>query len=193
VGGGRPAGGESEREALARLTGLKVDLRLSRALAGPFDPILLRGLCGGGEALSFGSGAATVELATYRCLLIDRGADEARSSLDSAGKSALAELLEGALVSDNAAACAAAAGLLEAGAVEARMQDLALGWLRKLAHRGYEAEFRSLARRLGAVAASEARRLPRLAEGLAAVEALFSARLAEGRRYSQAAGRRSLG
>jgi adenine-specific DNA-methyltransferase len=180
---GRSAGEAGLAAARSELAALEVDLRLSRALSGPFDPARFRALCDGGETLRFVAGAAAIELRSYRCLLVDRGADDARSRLDSSGKSALAELLEGTLLADNAAACAAAAGLIEAGASERRIQDLALGWLRKLAHRGYESEFRSLALRLKAVALSEGQGLPRLAEGLEEVEALFSARLS-GRRYA---------
>jgi adenine-specific DNA-methyltransferase len=183
-GRGRPSGEAAARAARAELADLKASLRLSRALAGPFDPEAFRALCGGAEVLSFGWGEDRVELSSYRGLLIDRGAEDARALLDSKGKSALAELLEGALLPDNAAACAAAAGLLESGAFEARMQDLALGWLRKLAHRGYEADFRSLARRLKAVSSADGRGLPRLSEGIAGVEAQLDARLAAGRRYA---------
>jgi hypothetical protein len=117
-------------------------------------------------------------------MLIDRGAEEARSRLDAAGKSALAGLLEGALLADNAAACMAAAGLIEGGASERRMQDLALGWLRKLAYRGYQAEFKALSGRLSAAAAADGEGLSRLADGLVEIEALFSARMAESRRYA---------
>jgi adenine-specific DNA-methyltransferase len=171
----------SSSAARARLADLAVELRLSRALAGPFDPAAFRALCGGGETLAFRHGEAAVELRSYRCLLVDAGAEEARSALDSGGKTALAGLLEGALLEDNAEACAAAAGLIESGAAERRMLNLALGWLRKLAHPGYEAEFRTLAARLKAAAGGT---LPRMAEGIEGIEALFSARLAERRRYA---------
>lgn len=184
--------GRPSREAGAarsELAALDADLRLSRALAGPFDPSRFRALCDGGDCLAFGSGTGRILLRSYRCLLIDGGAEEARSRLDSAGKSGLAALLDGALLPDNAAACAAAAGLIEAGASERRLQDLALGWLRKLAHRGYEPEFRALAGRLGRAAASDPRGLSRLAEGLEEIGALLDARLADGRRYAQVAKR----
>ena len=126
----------------------------------------------------------------YRCLLVDKGADEARALPDVAGKAALAKLLEGAILGNNAASCAAAAGLIESGVVDRRMQNLALGWLRKLAHRGYEDEFRSLMRRLGAAAALDPKNLSRLAAGLDEMEALFSSRLTDSRRYARIDGRR---
>jgi adenine-specific DNA-methyltransferase len=185
----RESPGRPTREGMpgcvrSELAALEVDLRLSRALSGPFDPARFGALCGGGDVLSFRDGEATVELFSYRGLLVDRGGEEARSKLGSEGKAALAGLLEGALLADNASACAAAAGLIEAGASERRIQGLALGYLRKLAHRGYETEFRALAQRLQAVAGSGRPELSRLAEGLREIEALFSARLAGRRRYA---------
>jgi adenine-specific DNA-methyltransferase len=162
----------------------KADLRLARALGGPFDPAAFRALCGGAETLTFTSGTVTIELRSYACLLIEDGSGDAAASLDRDGKSALADLLEPALLADNAAACQAAALLIGSGSSDRRLQGLALGWLRKLAHRGYEKEFRALSSRLGTAARADPVRLSRLANGLAKTEALFERRMAGRRRYS---------
>jgi adenine-specific DNA-methyltransferase len=179
--GKRASGGISAGLELAEL---RADLRLARALGGPFDPRAFRELCDGGETLAFSSGAASIELPSYKCLLLDEASCEAASTLDREGKEALAAILEPAILPDNAAACAAAALLIEAGSSDRRLQDLALGWLRKLAHRGYEDEFRGLSSRLRAVARRNSERLTRLADGVAEVEALFERRMAGRRRYS---------
>ncbi|MGA2546904.1 MAG: DNA adenine methylase [Rectinemataceae bacterium] len=166
------------------LAELRADLRLARALGGPFDPTAFRGLCDGGETLTFSSGAVSIELPSYKCLLLEEGSVDAASKLEREGKEALAELLEPVLLPDNAAACSAAARLIEAGSFDRKLQDLALGWLRKLAHRGYEDKFRALSSRLDAVAGRNRGRLSRLADRLAEVEALFERRMAGRRRYS---------
>ena len=166
------------------LVGLKVDLRLARALAGPFDPEAFRKLCGGGEVLVFSSAAASVELRSRDCLLLEEGAGDIVMTMDRHGKDALSDLLEPMLLADNSAACAAVTRLIEAGAHDSKLQGLALGWLRKLAHRGYEDSFRALSLRLGAVALRHPEKLARLAEGVSEVVALFEKRMAGRRRYS---------
>jgi len=166
----------------AELTRLRSELRLARALAGPFDPRRFAALCGG-ETLRLESGGRSVELPSFRGLVLEEGAEEACACLSPEEKEALAARLEPALLGDNAAACAAAAGLMEGGACDTRLQALALGWLRKLAHRGYEGDFRALASRLRAAAASGGDRLVRFSERLSEVESLFGARMADRRRY----------
>jgi adenine-specific DNA-methyltransferase len=166
------------------LAELRADLRLARALGGPFDPTAFRELCNGGETLTFSYGAVTVALRSYKCLILEEPLDDAVSRLEREGKDALASVLEPALLPDNAAACAAAALLIEAGSSDRRLQDLALVWFRKLAHRGYESEFRGLSSRLRDAALKSGDRLARLADGVAEVEALFERRMAGRRRYS---------
>jgi adenine-specific DNA-methyltransferase len=171
------------RAPRAELAGLRSDLRLARALAGPFDPKRFAASCAGRDILRFTSGGRSIELPAYRGLVLKEGSGEACAELRPEEKEALAALLEPALLEDNAAACAAAAGLIEEGACETRLQTLALGWLRKLAHRCYEEDFHALSFRLRAAAASQGDRLARFTERISEVEALFGARLAESRRY----------
>jgi adenine-specific DNA-methyltransferase len=175
---GRPEGGEAGAEALRCLRDLKAELRLSRALAGPFAPAAFKALCGGGESLAFGGGACELRLKSYRCLVIDEGADDARSLLDAEGKAALAGLLEPLLLPDNAAACEAAAGLIEGGALDRRLQELALVWLRKLAYRSYEQGYRRLSGRLKGLVVGRELELAYLAKELGKMDELFEARLA---------------
>jgi hypothetical protein len=85
---------------------------------------------------------------------------------------------------DNAAACRAAASLLESGVEDRRLQDLALGYLRKLAYRGYEKTFRGLCKRLMLVSESKAPALDRLRRGLEEIEVLFEARMEGRSRYA---------
>jgi adenine-specific DNA-methyltransferase len=177
----KPASGDDSPDAA--LAELKADLRLARALAGSFDPERFRVLCDGGQTLSFRSRELSIELCSYRCLILEKSSGKACSGLGQEAKDALAALLESALLPDNAAACAAAAGLIEEGVPDRRLQDLALGWLRKLAHRGYEEEFRFLSARLGAAAEKDSSRLTPLAAGLGEVEAIFRARMSGRRRY----------
>lgn len=165
------------------LVTLKAELRLARARGGPFDPKRFRALCGGGSCLSFRVGERTIELPSYRGLLLEDGHVDVCAGLAVEEAEALASLLEPLLLPDNAAACAAAAGLMEEGAREVKLQDLALAWLRKLAHRGYERDFHVLATRLRTVAVSDRDRLTRFSERLEDVESLFTARMAEGRRF----------
>jgi adenine-specific DNA-methyltransferase len=181
---GKPEASTGASATKSELDELKADLRLSRALAGPFDPLRFRGLCNGGEVLSFRSGDVEIELRSYRCLLLENGSVAAHMSLGAAGKIDLARLLESVLLPDNASACAAACALIEGGVRERRMQVLALGWLRKLAHHGYEADFRKLSARIGTIVATGRGNFPRLAEELSSITALFEKRLAEGRRYA---------
>jgi hypothetical protein len=105
--------------------------------------------------------------------------------LDLQGREELAALLEQVLLKDNTAACEAAARLIEGGAFDRRIQDQALGWLRKLAHRGYEGEFRRLADRLRAAALASPGRLDRLLKGIGDTETLFDARIAGRRRHAE--------
>ncbi len=170
--------------ASLELAELKVDLRLARALAGPFDPEAFRKLCGGGEVLPFSSAVASVELRSRDCLLLEEDSIDIAMTLDRQGKEALSDLLEPVLLADNAAACAAVAGLIEAGAHDPKLQGLALGWLRKLAHRGYEESFRVLSLRLVAAAMGKPEKLAPLAEGVLEVTALFDRRMEGRRRYS---------
>jgi adenine-specific DNA-methyltransferase len=190
-GFGRGASGRSS--AASELAALEVDVRLARALSGPFDPERFGGLglrlgdaCPdrAGEAFVFSEGSVSVELRSYRRIVLEEGAGEAVSKLSLQGKKALADLLEPTLLTDNTAACRAAIALLEDGLREKRIQDLALHWLRKLAHRRYEADFRALAARLQAVLEREGEGSARLARGLAEIETLFEARLAGSRRRS---------
>jgi adenine-specific DNA-methyltransferase len=173
----------SQAEAKEELRRLAVDLRLSRALAGPFDPPALRPLCDAEGVLLFRGACAELRLATYRRLLIEDGSREAAEGLDRSDKEALASLLETALLPDNAAACAAAASLLESGLGDRRLQELALRWLRKLAYKGYEGKFRELSGRLADLAKSRPDELRKLAEELERIKELFEARLAGRSRY----------
>ncbi len=178
----RSSAGETG-EARIGLEELEADLRLSRALAGPFDPKRFRATCGG-ESLLFRRGGVELELPSYRCLIIESVACQAREVLDRDGKEELSSLLEPLLLRDNGAACAAAADLMAAGVRERRMQDLALAWLRKLAHRGYASEFRALAARLASIAASDVVAFERLSVGLERIEGIFEARIAGGARFA---------
>jgi adenine-specific DNA-methyltransferase len=189
-------GGACRRSsAAAELGALEADVRLARALAGPFDPERFRELCSrgdgksgrgneSGETLLFNDGNLSVELRSYRGLVLEGGSGCAVEGLSIQGKKSLADLLEPALLPDNAAACKAAIELIEGGLCEKRMQDLALHWLRKLAHRRYEADFRALAARLHCVVDRDGGEYARLAMGLREVETLFEARLAGSRRRS---------
>lgn len=180
-GRGRPT--RALRPAVQELAELGADLRLAKALAGPFDPARFASLCGGGATLRFAGGGASIELPSYRCLLLDEGGRDLAYRLPRAAREELASLLEGALLEDNAAACAAACLLIEAGASEPRIQGLALAWLRKIAHRAYEADFLALLSRLEALALSRPEELARLGRGLADVGSLFETRLAARRRH----------
>lgn len=175
--------GLEPKEPRTELRNLKAQLRLARALGGPFDPKRFQALCGGGSSLSFCRGSRSIELPSFRGLLLEEGYADACADLGAEEAEALASVLEPLLLADNAAACAAAASLMEEGARETRLQALALGWIRKLAHRGYEPDFRVLTARLRAVADADRDRLTRFAESLGEVESLFAARTAERRRY----------
>jgi adenine-specific DNA-methyltransferase len=182
---GRARGGADRvpSRSLPEFASLKTDLRLARALCGPYDPAGFRALCGGGETLGFRHGALSLALPSYRCLLLEDDSVAAGMGLCRDAKESLAALLEPCILPDNAAACAAAAGLIEEGACDRRLQALALSWLRKLAYRGYEGEFRSLSARLAAAAAADPDRLGGMAESVGELAALFGARLAARRRY----------
>jgi adenine-specific DNA-methyltransferase len=173
------------------LAALDADVRLARTLAGAFDPARFAALCQpsrdakpAGPTLRFVSGEAIVELRSYRGLVLEEDSEGSTSRLGLEGKRSLAALLEPALLPDNAAACAAAAALIEGGLRERRVQELALHWLRKLAHRRYADDFRSLSGRLREAARRDEKGLGRLAAGLDAVTNLFEARIAASRRRS---------
>jgi adenine-specific DNA-methyltransferase len=176
------------RGANEELNRLKAELRLSRALAGPFNPIAFGALCAaGGEAsgvLRFEHHGVELLLVSYHGLLLVGGAEEAQERLDTGGKEALARLLEGCLLGDNAAACRAATGLIESGVLDRKLQDLAVLWLRKLAYRGYEREFRELSAKLASLSVAHTSEFGRLGSELATVKALFEARIAGHSRYS---------
>ena len=176
-----------ELEARRGLQDLEADLRLSRALAGPFDPERFRATCGG-DCLRFRRGGIELEFPSYRCLLIESGAYQVREALDRGGKEELSSLLEPLRLPDNVAACAAAADLMASGVRERRMQDLALAWLRKLAYRGYASEFRALSARLASIAGSDRLAFERLSAGLERIEEIFEARIAGGARFASGAG-----
>jgi adenine-specific DNA-methyltransferase len=176
--------GTATRGANEELARLKTELRLSRALEGPFDPVALNALCDATGTLCFEHHGVELRLISYHGLLIVRGAEEAQERLDMGGKEALARLLEGCILGDNAAACRAAAGLIESGVLDRKLQDLAALWLRKLAYRGYEREFRELSAKLASLSAAHPAELGRLGSELATVEALFEARIAGHSRYS---------
>jgi hypothetical protein len=182
------AGRSSASEDLDELC---VDARLARILAGAFDPERFRELCGEGdgarsardrETLVFREARGSISLRSYRCLVLEEGASELAAELSIGAKESLAGLLESALLPDNAAACAAAISLIEGGLRERRLQDLALHWLRKLAHRRYASDFRALAARIRAELERSAEGLGRIERGLAEIESLFEARLAGSRR-----------
>jgi adenine-specific DNA-methyltransferase len=180
---GKPSSVSSE------LAALEADVRLAMTLAGAFDPERFWALCSGdaessGPTLRFESGDVIVELRSYRGLVLEEGTEGALSRLGLEGKRALAALLESALLPDNAAACAAAADLIEGGARERRVQELALHWLRKLAHRRYAVEFRALSGRLREAVRHDEEGLHHLAKGLDIVTNLFEARIAASRRRS---------
>ena len=168
------------------LAELAASLRLARALAGPFDPGRFRSLCGGEGTLRFEKASISLELPSYLGLLLEEGCAEAAYRLDREGREELALLLEEAVLPDNACACAAACALIEGGVCDKRLQDLALAWLRKIAHRGYQAGFLSLSSRLAAAADARPGQLAFLARGLAEISRLFEARIAGRRRYRDA-------
>jgi adenine-specific DNA-methyltransferase len=162
---------------------LEAALRLSRALEGPFDPMAFNALCDAAGVLRFTDRGVDIRLVSYHGLLITHGAEEAEERLDTGGKEALAQVLESCILGDNAAACRAATGLIESGILDRKLQELAVLWLRKLAYRGYEREFRELSARLTALAAAKPAELGRLGAELAKIEALFEARMFGRSRY----------
>jgi len=181
----------------AALEALKVDVELSKVLAGAFDPAKLAPLClpagpgNTGAVLVFGSGEAACTLRSYRCLVFEEEARSAPSTLDLEGKRTLTRLLAPLALPDNEASCRAAAELLEEGVGDRRLQALALYWLRKLAHPRYEDEFLSLSARLRILAASDEARLSALAAGIGAIQTLFETRIANSKRSSAGGPRRS--
>jgi len=180
--GRRGKGGlEADAARRAELAGLAAGIRLARALASTLDPARLREL---GEAgpeeglLRLRLASMRLELPTYRRLVFEKEAAARCEGLSTAEREELASILEPALLEDQRAACEACIALLEAGCAERRLQLLALGRLRKIAHRRYAEGFASCAGRLRAAAGGLG--LARLAEETAALERLFAARL-EGR------------
>jgi adenine-specific DNA-methyltransferase len=162
------------------LAALRARMELGRVLAGPYDPDAFE-RAAGGFSFSFPvSGGGTLELQSYRGLVLETASKRACADLAPGDAESLARLLGEALATDHAAACAAAASAIEAGAEERRAQDLALSWLRKLAHRRYETQFGAAAARLAAVASARPEALQRLASGVRDIEELFARRL-EGR------------
>jgi|GEM_PF-335336 len=186
-GAARAVGSTRARDAISEgarasrereLSGLRSRMELDRVLAGPFDPAAFARVSGGDELCFETESGSRVRLESYRGLVLEPGARASCAGLAPRDAAALAGLLGGALLPDNAAACAAAAKLIEGGAEDRRVQDLALSWLRKLAHRRYETSFRAMADRLGRAAASRPDSLRRLAVGVRETEELFARRIA---------------
>jgi hypothetical protein len=94
-----------------------------------------------------------------------------------ATREALASALESALVADNVGACEACVRLMASGVRESRLERIALGRLRKLAHPRYEAAFRSLVARLRSAARRDPARLGRFMSRLDELVALADKRL----------------
>jgi adenine-specific DNA-methyltransferase len=157
---------------------LAAETRLTRALSGPFDPRLLALIADENGKIRVESTAGNSALSTYRGLLIEEDGLSLLASLDVDEMNALADRLEPAMARDNADACEFCARLIEGGARERRIQDLALAWLRKLAHRKYAERFRELCSRLALSAEKEPGKMERLRAGLVELQRLFAARMA---------------
>jgi adenine-specific DNA-methyltransferase len=176
----RRDGRSSRGSGRASLEAHELELRLARSLEGPWDPERLSPHADGSGLLAIPHGSEKVLIPTYRLLVPDRGGEGL--VLGRSEKESVATFLEPCLLSDNAAACEAACRLIELGIAERRIQDLALFWLRKLAHRKHADRYRPLADRLAALVAAEPRALERLGRGLGELEAQFGRRLASPRR-----------
>ncbi len=159
----------------------ELDLRLARCLEGPWNPELLAAHSDGEGNVRITHEGGSFLLPTLNLLVPDREATASVATLTRGSKQELACFLETRLLGDNAAACEAACMLIESGLREKGIQDLALFWLRKLAHRKHQLSYRRLALRLGALAAAEPSGLSRLARGLAKLDAQFELRLASSR------------
>ena len=157
---------------------LRAETRLARVLSGPFDPNLLLARADGEDRVAVETTSGKLLLETYRGILIEGRAALRCASLALDDMEALSDALEPALLPDNGTACELCARLIEDGARDGRIQRLALGWLRKLAHRKYADRFRALSDRLAGAAAASPRELSRLAAGLAELDWLFAARMA---------------
>lgn len=161
---------------------LKARIRLDHILAGAFDPETFRRIAGGLSLVFTTVSGTAISIESYLGLVLE---DDARLkcksfSVDDAEK--LADLLMPARLEGNASACAAAVELLEKGiALDRRLQRLALHWLRKIAHRRYEHEYRALAERLSRVAETRPRDFERMLYDLKQIHEIFARRLA-GRR-----------
>ncbi len=188
-GSGGPGSGGRDRE-LARLV---AETRLARVLAGPFVPGRLAGLASGDGSVHFESAKGRFVLPTYRLLLIEEPRPPLSESLEVDEMRELSDLLEPALALDNGEACDACALLLESGARDRRIQNLSLGWLRKLAHRKYADRFRELSERLGRCAEAAPAELSRLRTGLTELGSLYAARMAGQSRVPRGSGAREGG
>ncbi|HTX72468.1 MAG TPA: hypothetical protein VMC79_06545, partial [Rectinemataceae bacterium] len=178
---GKPSTAEGRQEPRdgRRATVLEsheAELRLGRAIAGPFYPGLLLAECEPDGLLRVCSGDRELRIRTYRGLLLEPEAAALTSCLTSAEKLQLARRLEPALVDDNGTACELCAGLIEEGASDSRIQRLALAWLRKLAHKKYEIRFLPLMERLQRAAETRPGELHALRLGVAELHRLFRAR-----------------
>ncbi|HUW41309.1 MAG TPA: DNA adenine methylase [Rectinemataceae bacterium] len=171
-GPAQPAAADRELGRLAAET------RLARVLAGPFVPARLAGLASEDGSIGVESKAGRFVLSTYRRLLVEEPRPPLSESLGADEMRELADRLEPALARDNGEACEACALLLESGARDRRIQDLSLGWLRKLAHRKYSERFRELGDRFARCADAAPAELSRLRAGLAELRSLYEARTA---------------
>ncbi len=176
-----PGGARLEaREARRReLSALRAKVELDRLLAGAFDPAAFRLLAGGTVLRHRSRSGGELVLRSYLGLVLEPRSRGEAASIGPDDAADLAALLRPAALPDYEAACGAASALLESGANDRRLQELALSWLRKLAHRRYEAAFRHAAARLGAAAAAGP--LDALSAGLREVEGIFDRRLEGGR------------
>lgn len=176
--GALPLGAGSDCMRDRELDRLAAETRLARVLSGPFDPRLLALLADEKGLIRVESAAASHSLSTYRALLIEGEGLSLLESLEADEMRALADRLEPAMARDNADACEFCAMLIESGVRDRRIQDLALVWLRKLAHRKYAGQFRELSARLALSTEKALGELGRLREGLAELQRLFAARMA---------------
>jgi len=178
AGGHRRAGGEEEAAISRELSALRSKVELDRLLAGAFDPAAFARIAGGSELRLRARDGSEIVLSSYRGLVLESSSRRALAALGPEDAASIASLLREAALPDYGAACEAAAGLLEDGVFDRRLQDLALTWLRKLAHRRYESEFRRIASRLARIASSSPGRLSAMPARLGEIEELFAIRLA---------------
>ncbi len=161
------------------LRALNAKIKLDHILAGAFDPETFRRIAGGLSLVFTTVQGTAVSIESYLGLVLEDDARLKCKALTADEAEKLAELLMPARLEGNASACAAAVSLLEHGiAIDRRLQRLALHWLRKIAHRRYEHEYRVLAERLSRVAETRPRDFERMLYDLKRIHEIFARRLA---------------